>query len=246
MKTNNTKSVSFLFAVTVLAIFTFSGCYIDDYDCIRGRGQVYTEVRSTSEFNSVDLRIPARMILTQHTTRSVEVKTYDNLLPEIFTYVNGSTLIIDSDRCFRNSKDEIEVYISAPDFSRIRVSGSGSVESSNMLDVPDIDLNVSGSGSIDVGVNTVMVNSRISGSGSIWIEGDAFEHNVEISGSGSVNSFPFYTDRTNISISGSGNCEVRVYERLVVSISGSGTVRYKGYPAITSTISGSGRVINAN
>lgn len=246
MKTIYTKSVSILSIVTVLVILTFSGCYIDDFDCIRGRGSVYTEVRSTSDFNSVDLRISARVIITQNPTISVEVKTYDNLLPEIFTYVNGSTLIIDSDRCFRNSKDEIEIYISAPDFSKIRVSGSGSVESSNMLDVPDIDLNISGSGSIDVGLNTEMVNSRVSGSGSIWIEGDAYEHNIEISGSGSVNSFPFYTDRANISISGSGNCEVRVFERLVVSISGSGIVRYKGYPAITSTISGSGKVINAN
>lgn len=246
MKTQNTNQI-FLLAI-ILGIFTFtlSSCYVDDFDCIRGKGLVFTEVRSTPEFNSIDLRVAGNVIITQHENYSIEVKTFNNLLPEIFTYVNGSTLIIENEQCIRTSREDITIFISAPDFSKLRVNGSGSIESTNVLFVPDIDLTVSGSGYIDVALNTDMANSRISGSGKIWIEGEAWEHNIEISGSGSVKSFAFYTERCNAGISGSGSCEVQVHDRLVASISGSGSVKYKGYSAITSTISGSGKVLNAN
>jgi hypothetical protein len=246
MKTNITKPGSLLSVIAVLFVFSFSSCEPDDFNCIKGRGTVYTETRSTPDFISVDLRIPATVTITQADNISVEVKTFDNLLPEILTYVNGSTLIIENDHCLNVRNDDIEVFISAPDFSKLKVSGSGDIISTNMLDVADIDLNLSGSGSIDVGLITAMANSRVSGSGSIWIEGEAYEHNIEISGSGNIYSFPFQTERTNIKVSGSGNCEVRVSDRLDVNISGSGVVKYKDYPSITSVITGSGRIINAN
>jgi hypothetical protein len=246
MKIEITTKVFLLSIITGLITFSFSSCRVDDFDCIRGKGTIYTEMRNTPDFISVDLRIPATVTITQAENLSVEVKTFDNLLPEILTYVNGSTLIIENDHCINVKNNDIEVFISAPDFSKLKVSSSGAIISTNILDVPDIDLNLSGSGSIDVGLNTAMANSWVSGSGNIWIEGEAYEHNIEISGSGSIYSFPFYTERTNISISGSGSCEVRVSDRLDVNISGSGVVKYKAYPAITSTITGSGKIINAN
>jgi hypothetical protein len=246
MKTQNTNQIFLLAGILGIFTFTFSSCYVDDFDCIKGKGLVFTEVRSTPEFSSIDLRVAGNVIITQDEVLSVEVRTFNNLLPEIYTYVNGSTLIIENEHCIRAKREDITIYISAPDFAKLRVNGSGSIESTNVLFVPDIDLTVSGSGYIDVALNTDMANSRISGSGKIWIEGEAWEHNVEISGSGSVKSFAFYTERCNAGISGSGSCEVQVHERLVASISGSGSVKYKGYPAITSTISGSGKVINAN
>lgn len=246
MKTNLTISARLLSVIAALIIFSFSSCDPDDFNCLRGNGTIYTETRNTPDFISVDLRVPATVTITQADNISVEVKTFDNLLPEILTYVNGSTLIIENDHCLNVRNGDIEVFISAPDFSKLKVSGSGEIISTNMLDVADIDLNLSGSGSIDVGLITAMANSRVSGSGSIWIEGEAYEHNIEISGSGNINSFPFYTERTNIKVSGSGSCEVMVSDRLDVNISGSGSVKYKGYPDITSTISGSGKIINAN
>ena len=246
MRATNNSSITLLFAFLVIIALAASSCRIDEEDCIRGKGQLITEIRTTPAFSSVDLRIAARVIITQDSNAGVEVKTYNNLQPEIFTYVNGSTLIVDADRCIRNRPDEIEVFIWAPDFSKIRLSGSGSIQSTNVLDVPDIDLHISGSGSIDVALNTAMVYSTVSGSGSIYIEGGAYEHNVLISGSGWVESFALHTERCNATISGSGSAEVRVYERLVANISGSGNVRYKGHPGITSTISGSGRLIDAN
>ncbi|MBE0661890.1 MAG: DUF2807 domain-containing protein [Bacteroidales bacterium] len=246
MKTKLTPNVFLMLVITGLISFTFSSCDPDDFNCIRGKGTVFTETRNTPDFISVDLRVPATVTITQADNISVEVKTFDNLLPEILTYVNGSTLIIENDHCLNVRNDDIEVFISAPDFSKLKVSGSGEIISTNMLDVADIDLNLSGSGSIDVGLITAMANSRVSGSGSIWIEGEAYEHNIEISGSGNIYSFPFYTERTNITVSGSGNCEVRVSDRLDVNISGSGVVKYKDYPDISSVITGSGKIINAN
>ncbi len=245
MKTNKNSFSAFSALIAAIAL-TISSCTIDETDCIRGKGQVFTEIRATPAFNSIDLRVQAKVIITQDPVPGVEVRTYNNLQPEIFTYVNGSTLIIDADRCIRNRPDEILVYVWAPDFTRLRLSGSGIIESANVLLVPDIDLGVSGSGTIDVALNTAMAYSRISGSGQILIEGKAYEHNIEISGSGAVLSFPFYTERANVSVSGSGNAEIRVFDRLAVNISGSGTVRYKGHPSINSTISGSGKLINAN
>jgi hypothetical protein len=246
MRATNNSSITLFFTLLVIIALAASSCRIEEEDCIRGKGQLITEIRTTPAFSSVDLRIAAKVIITQDPIPGVEVKTYNNLQPEIFTYVNGSTLIIDADRCIRNRPNEIEVFIWAPNFSKIRITGSGSIESANVLVVPDIDLHISGSGYINVALNTAMVYSTVSGSGSIFIEGEAYEHNVLISGSGWVESFALTTERCNADISGSGSAEVRVCERLVANISGSGNVSYKGHPDIISTISGSGKVINAN
>ena len=96
-KTNYPTAVLFT-VFTAFIILTVSSCHDDDFDCIRGKGSIYTEIRATPVFNSVDLRVPAKVIITQDSVPGVEVRTFSNLQPEIFMYVNGSTLIIDADR----------------------------------------------------------------------------------------------------------------------------------------------------
>jgi hypothetical protein len=141
----------------------------------------------------------------------------------------------------------VRVYITNPTLTSLDLAGSSRAEGRSDWNVDDLELRVSGSGSIDMDIiGADDVNSRISGSGNMYLSGDADAFESEISGSGNVRAFGLVTRRANTKISGSGNCELTVTQSLDARISGSGNVRYKGSPTVNASVSGSGKVTRAD
>ena len=120
----------------------------------------------------------------------------------------------------------MRIFITLPDFDLINISGSGEIISETFLNVDDIDLTISGSGDIDLGIEADDIKSSISGSGNILLEGTADEIDFRISGSGDYGAFNLDSNRAYIEIIGSGDAEVYVGEQLDVKISGSVDVMY--------------------
>ena len=84
---------------------------------------------------------------------------------------------------------------------------------------------------------------RISGSGSIRLGGNAEEAEARISGSGKVKAEDLTVKVFSARISGSGSCYITATDEIEASISGSGSVYYAGDPdRVISNSSGSGKV----
>ena len=104
-------------------------------------------------------------------------------------------------------------------------------------------LELTGSGEIELDVETKQLGSIIAGSGEIRLRGSAKALQHTISGSGDLNAFNLETESAEIKITGSGNCELSASNRLHVIISGSGTVFYRGDPrTVSQEVTGSGKV----
>ncbi|UYZ61986.1 head GIN domain-containing protein [Hymenobacter weizhouensis] len=205
------------------------------------------ETRSVGSFTSVGLAGSMKVVVRQGSPQKVEVEGEAEDVAHVETTVDNNRLRINTKR--QNGtwgyryKGPITVYVTLPTVRSLAVSGSGSLQAPEALQADDLDLAVSGSGSINLArVTATSISSALSGSGSIEASGAAPQHNISVSGSGGVKAPKLESKTCSISISGSGNCQVRATELLKASIMGSGNVYVSGNPQVKSSVMGSGRV----
>jgi hypothetical protein len=236
----------FIQSLGLLSLCVLAGCDIDDvFDCEKGSRAYVTQTFNLEYFNKIRLEIPATVHLTQGDFSAVTVEGKEDLVRLLELDVHGDEWDIEFDRCVRNMGD-FDIYITMPDLHRIIVESSGDVLAESFFEVEELDLLIRGSGMIDIGVHTDILDSHISGSGSVYLEGSAEYHDVRINGSGDVLAFDLPSMQADIESSASGDVQVTVEEYLKAELKGSGDVYYKGNPALNVSTSGSGRIFNAN
>lgn len=197
-------------------------------------------------FDNLSLGVAATLYLTQGNNEKVEIECDDDRFDEIEFDYSGDKLVIKNEdkwSWFSSSKSKVTIYVTMKDISRLSVSGSGDMIGKNKISTEDLELNVSGSGDIELELSSDEVDLRISGSGSVRLNGTSNKMDARISGSGKVKAEDMEVKRFKASISGSGTCYITASEEINASISGSGTVYYSGNPdKVVSNSSGSGKV----
>jgi len=218
------------------------------YSCskIKGHGPMVTETRTLPAFTGVIFDIPGTLHYTPGSVFKVELSSQQNLLDVIETYVSGNDLkiIVKSGTNIKN-KEDIDIFIEAPDLTYLSLGGSGYMQVTQVYKPKDLRLNLRGSGKIQISqLETNVLNAEISGSGDLQISnGKANREQISLSGSGLADFINFSTDDAITQTSGSGTIQLQVNKTLEAYISGSGVVMYKGNPTVKSSVSGSGRVV---
>ncbi len=218
-----------------IPIFALSSCL-----CDTGSGILKSVSTNPGEFNSINVDIPGKIHLSKSDTFSVKIRTDNNLIEMVETKVSRKTLKIKTEKCI-NKCTSLELWITSPTIENIEASGSVKIESDEELSSNDMNIEVSGSGSIRLNVNANKLNSEISGSGTLFLTGQVSEHNIKIDGSGSLKAFGLRTKTSDADINGSGIAQINVIEDLNINISGSGELIYMGNPKnVKSKNTGSG------
>lgn len=216
--------------------------------CIDASGSIKVQEENLSTIKSVELDISANVYVQSDesiTEPYYRLEASENIIDEIDMDHSGSKLTISTDRCFSND-EQIEIRIYTNDFEKADLNGSGMIILNGDDFNNSMDLDISGSGTIDAELDVNNLDATISGSGEILLFGSANDLGVRISGSGDLKGYSFSTKNADITISGSGNAELAVDSTLDVSISGSGNVYYTGSPDVDSNITGSGSVQGMN
>ncbi|GJM36238.1 MAG: DUF2807 domain-containing protein [Saprospiraceae bacterium] len=241
------NKLKWIFLTTLLTSMTMSSCFIDVNDdngffnCEDGDGPMVNATLDVTGFRGVDLDIPIKVFITQGPDFDVVVEGKQNIIDELELDVSNGVWDIKTDHCVRDIGD-MKIFITMPEVDFLGISGSGSIVSTGVLLVDDIELKISGSGELDVEVEADDIDGRVSGSGTMRLFGFADQLDYRVSGSGDLKAFDLEVRKADIQISGSGDAEVFVTELLEVRISGSGDVIYLGNPTIDASISGSGEV----
>lgn len=211
-----------------------------------GEGPVVVEERSIADFTGVDLRMHADVYYKQEAAFKVEVHAQDNIQDLLITERQGNRLAIRLKNDIRLGRHEaVKVYVSSPELTSLRISGSGRIVSANLVDADNnLEMDISGSGDIEMtDLVTPYLDANISGSGHIKVAtGVVPEEKLRISGSGNIDLSNVQAQKVTTNTSGSGNTRVNVSNELNVTISGSGNVYYKGQPSISASVSGSGKL----
>jgi hypothetical protein len=233
------KRIALIFG-SISFLLVFNSC-----NKVKGKGDVVSETRNVSGFNAISLSMEGEVFFTPDSVYSVEIQAQQNILDVIETQVEGGTLVLKTqDHTVLGNHDPIRIYIHAPSIKGLDVSGSGNIQAGAVMDQPDLNYNISGSGNITIDeLKSKQLYGRISGSGNITGNAGSSDYaNLTISGSGNLNFLDIIADTAYVTISGSGDINVYAVKYLDVTISGSGNVRYNGNPVVNMHISGSGNV----
>jgi hypothetical protein len=228
---------------TLTAIVLFSSCRLITGKRVRGNGNLKTEQRSLGSFDGVASHGSFNVYVSSG-AQSVKVEAEENLLPYIETYLDGSTLHVETKEDFwlRPSRG-IKIFISSPDFKSIHSYGSGDIiGQSKITDSSKLVLGVNGSADIKMDVDAPEIETEVNGSGDIDLKGETKLFKTEIHGSGDIRAMDLQSENTTVKIYGSGNADVFASVKLDVHVAGSGDVRYKGNAQTSSSIAGSGSV----
>ncbi|MEO0468485.1 MAG: head GIN domain-containing protein [Bacteroidota bacterium] len=255
------KNFSYLL-VLILGI-SLTSC--DDLQiCEQGEGPVVVQTLNIDPMTGFRLDVSAEVFISEGATQSVEVHAQQNIIDLLETDVQNDIWDIDIPGCV-NTDEEIEIYITLPKLEYAKIAGSGDVVGQTSFTTDDLELDISGSGYIELDVDAQSVSTKISGSGDVVLDldtddlisritgsgkltyaGTATTHDSRSSGSGKLFAYDLITDESLIRINGSGDAEVYADQTLDVNIAGSGNVSFKGNAALEVNITGSGKVIDAN
>lgn len=230
--------------VPVLIISIFPFLFSCSWDCVEGNGLTTTVRRVVGDFTNITSYGDFNVDVTIGPITSVAVEADENLLSYIQTYIQGNTLIIETEnnKCLQ-SRERINVHVTTPSVYELKMSGSGVIYCDDIV-ADELKYVLSGSGEIQSsGITADFIDATLSGSGEITLSGTSAQTSFVISGSGNIKSINLNQDKCIATIPGSGNIYVFVNDILDVQISGSGNVVYKGNPTIVQNITGSGRVI---
>ncbi len=237
------KNIKFISCT--LLIISFSACQKEPFWGVKGRGDTVKEVIQIKGFNKIDVGLNADVYYTQDSSYKVEIEAQRNIQRVIETAITKNVLSFKASKKLMQHKP-IRITIHSPNINGFHVSGNGDLKGQNPINTAFLDLNISGSGSIQVpALKTDHLNSIISGAGNIIIEsGSTSTESINICGSGKIRALELKSQKSVIDVSGSGDVQVWVTEQLTITISGSGMVSYKGSPLLNSQISGSGKIIH--
>ena len=233
------------FWIVLVSAFLLSACGLQT---ISGSGNIVSESRPVSGFDSVTLAGSGDVIITQGDSESLTVEADDNLMSYIRSEVRGGTLTLgeDDDGWWTNLEPSrpIRYIVTLKDLTAMTLSGSGSMDVAS-LHTETLDITLSGSGKVLVGsLDAGQLAATLSGSGRVGISGQVPGQKVSLDGSASYEAGDLESESAQIGISGSGNATVWAHTDLKISISGSGTVSYYDLPAVTMEGSGSGKVVS--
>lgn len=211
---------------------------------VNGNGNKTTKVIQTQDYDIIHARGPIDIQLKKGKEGVVEVTTSENLHQYLEVESNGNRLEIRLKRGVDIRRNgHFIVTIPFESLSEISLSGSGAIETLDTLQGNVLEVKLSGSGDIELDLQTEKIDLEISGSGNIKLSGASENMNLNISGSADCNGLGLDTQNTKIKISGSGEAKVVAHKTLIAKISGSGSIQYKGTPEkINNMVSGSGTI----
>ncbi|MDE5419932.1 DUF2807 domain-containing protein [Labilibaculum sp. DW002] len=205
-------------------------------DGIKGNGNVQSEEREVSSFETIKVNGAFTIYLSQDDDYSLKVVADENLLDIIKTKVKGDVLYISTEKSIYKSK-EMKLYIGFKHLSGLKANGAISLKSDQMLRFDELDIEINGASTAELQLTANRLSIDNSGASTIKLAGKCEEVSIDISGAGSVSAYDLVAKKGSIDISGVGSGKVCVKDDLRVNISGIGSVKYKGEPKITSDIS---------
>src|SRR5215217_4235139 len=132
-------------------LFAISALSLQSCKKIKGDGPVVTEYRNVSNFRSINNNIDGDLHFTPVNSYNVEIRAQQNIIDIIETRTSNGELKIGYTGNYNVGRhDRIDIYVTCPSPNGFIVGGSGNIDVTRSLNVSDMRLRVSGSGTINL------------------------------------------------------------------------------------------------
>jgi hypothetical protein len=211
-------------------------------DHVKGTGEVVKRALTVEAFHGIIVEGSIDVVFTKAGTQRVEVEAQANIGELVTTEVNNGVWTIGTSKNYSTNK-VFTVHISLPVIDQVHILGSGNVSGKDVFTAGKVDLDIEGSGDIDLAFEANELSAAIAGSGDMKLSGSCSTLSVAVAGSGDVNAKGLKAKNASVSTSGSGDVSVTTSGSLDATIAGSGDIVFSGNPAkVNQHVSGSGEV----
>lgn len=232
-----------LLLLALPVVLFFSSCRFLGGERIDGNGRVVTQQRNVGRFNSIDVSGALDVRVRQDATAAVRVETDENLQEFVETFLDGNTLVVRNKQGYNlDPSNNTIVYVSAPEFRDLEVSGASKLIGENTITSNDMGLRASGASEITMDVKTQKLETEATGASSIQLRGSAERFSSEASGSSHLRCLDLQTSEATLDLSGACNAEVTAEKQLNIEASGASDVKYRGNANINQKSSGASSV----
>jgi hypothetical protein len=235
----NTKFFK-VFGLLIIGLLLITACGLRS---IQGSGDVITENREVSGFDSVSHTGIGRVIIVQGDEESLTIEADDNLLEYITSEVKNGTLELGfTDNVRIDPAPSITFTVGVKDLKELDSTGTGSIEIDE-LSADNLTISTSGTGSISIGTLTatdLVVNAE--GTGDIKLAGKVETQEISRVGTGDYDASDLESKTANVEAIGTGNVVIWVLDSLDVEITGTSEVSYYGSPNVTQNITATGKL----
>jgi hypothetical protein len=230
--------------VLVVSILFITGCTAQNRGRVKGNGNVIHKTKDVGSFENIGVSGAFDIYLVKGKEGHLDIKIEENLLPYLVTEVDKGQLKIKWKKGTSiSTRKGVVITVQFKSINAVGLIGSGDITSKDLIKADDFNASVSGSGDMDLEVESNSLRAAVSGSGDMVLKGSTKSFDVAVAGSGDISAFHLKSDTAEVKVSGSGDVELTVQNELKARVSGSGDVSYKGNPKIQDIkVSGSGDV----
>lgn len=210
---------------------------------IFGSGNVTETTRSFKGITSLEIKGHFIVELVQGNKEELTIKTDDNMHQYVLTELKDGKLSISLQKGkYKKVKSKV-LTLYYKDLSSITNLGSGDINTKNQLSTGTLNVNLVGSGDVDLNLSVTELNVDVSGSGDVDLLGNTLKLNITQFGSGDVRAYNLQAQDVTVNKTGSGNARVVANSSLTGNVAGSGDLMYKGNATASVSANGSGEVL---
>ena len=226
-----------ILSVLCAALFVscLSGCVtvVMDFSSVTGKGdpEIY-EIR-VGEFSGVKIEGQCEIRYYAAPSDVVLLEVQPNLREYfLIEVINDDLVISTSERINFNAGNNPVITVSSPVLNRLNIAGVSTFTAYDKIITDSFDFRLSGAGGCkaELDVNNLYVD--MSGTGSFELSGTADTATLNLSGAGNLDALSLQTREAKVGISGVGNVGISCSENLTIDANGMGSVEYKGDPSI--------------
>lgn len=232
------------FIIATITALLFASCNFN-MNTIEGSGNVTTEKRIVEgDFKNISVSNAIDVVIEQSDATEITVEADDNLQKEIITKVENGTLII---KCkfssFRNITMK-KVTVKVPSLEKIEASSASTVQSKNVFQGENIDLESSSAATMDLNIESDNISATSSSGSSINVQGKALKVQTKASSGATVDAAKLLANEVNADVSSGGSINVHPIVTLKAEASSGGHINYDITPKTIEKKSSSGGSIS--
>lgn len=232
------------FIIAAVTALLFASCNFN-VNAVEGSGNVTTEKRIVQgDFKKVSVSNAIDLVIVQSDSTEIVVEADDNIQKEIITKVEDGTLVISCKfSSFRNVTTK-KVTVKMPVIDKLEASSAASVQSKNVIQATDIDLETSSAATMNVNVESDNISVDSGSGSSVSVEGKALKIRTSASSGSSINAEKLLANEVHAEASSGASINVHPIVRLKAEASSGGSINFDTDPKIYEKSENSGGTVS--
>lgn len=190
------------------------------------------EVREISgSFTSIKVSNAVHLYLSKGDVEAVAISaSQEKYKLAIKTQVENGELNIfyDGPKVWNTSHQKINVYVSYKSLNQITAYSASNVLIAGMMELPLLNLKVSGASVFKGTLNIGELNIKCTGASDTKLSGKVKDLNIECSGASDVKAYDLIAENCIAKVSGASDVQITATKEITANASGASDVRYKG------------------